>query len=199
MIAPLLPKQEGLMRTVLLLALALVLFAEGLPAGELAGVALPDTISLDGISLSLNGLGVRKKLWVKVYVGGLYLETPSSDADGILASGGAWQVVMHFLHKKVSVDKLNGAWEDGFKKNAPEVLEQHPQEFERFLGCFQDIYKGEEIILTFLPDRGLEVVVAGQDKGLFVPISFARGVLSLWLGPHPPSGGLKEGLLGLKD
>lgn len=187
------------MRTVLIVALGLVLLAEALPAGELAGVVLPDTISVDGITLQLNGLGVRKKLWVKVYVGGLYLETPSSDGDSILASGEGWRVVMYFLHKKVDVDKLNGAWEDGFKKNAPEALEQHPQEFERFLGCFQDVYKGEEIILTFLPGKGLEVVVAGETKGLFVPVSFARGVLSLWLGPHPPSGGLKEGLLGLKD
>jgi hypothetical protein len=187
------------MRTVLIFAVVLFLFVEALPAGELAGVVLPDTISVDETSLQLNGLGVRKKLWVKVYVGGLYLEQSSSDADEILASGEAWRIVMHFLHKKVGVDKLNGAWEDGFKKNAPEVLEQHPQEFEQFLGCFQDIYKGEQIILTFLPGTGLEVVVAGETKGLFVPVSFARGVLSLWLGPHPPSGGLKEGLLGLKD
>ena len=49
-------------------------------AAELAGATLPDTLSTGDKSLKLNGLGLRKKAMFKVYVGGLYLESPSKDA-----------------------------------------------------------------------------------------------------------------------
>ena len=63
------------------LALAVVLAgATVAQAKELAGVTMPDTLSVGGKTLKLNGLGLRKKAIVKVYVGGLYLETPSKDA-----------------------------------------------------------------------------------------------------------------------
>ena len=44
-------------------------------------VTMPDTISIKGADLVLNGLGTRKATWlrVKVYVGGLYLEKKSKD------------------------------------------------------------------------------------------------------------------------
>ena len=37
-------------------------------------------------TLKLNGLGLRKKAVFKVYVGGLYLESPSKNAGAILGS-----------------------------------------------------------------------------------------------------------------
>jgi hypothetical protein len=35
-------------------------------AGELAGVTLDDTVTLNDADLVLNGMGLRKKLWVEV-------------------------------------------------------------------------------------------------------------------------------------
>src|SRR5262245_4244873 len=37
------------------------------------GVSFPETINQDGTQLSLAGTGVRSKMMVKVYAGGLYL------------------------------------------------------------------------------------------------------------------------------
>src|SRR5947209_15933138 len=42
-------------------------------AGTLAGVTLPDSVQAGSESLVLNGMGLRKKLFIKVYVAGLYL------------------------------------------------------------------------------------------------------------------------------
>jgi len=49
-------------------------------AGELEGAPLADTLKAGEKTLKLNGLGLRKKAMFKVYVGGLYLESPSKDA-----------------------------------------------------------------------------------------------------------------------
>jgi len=70
-------------------ALAAVIPARPAAAKELAGVNMPETLSVGDKTLKLNGLGLRKKAFIKVYVGGLYLEVPSKDAAAILASDGA--------------------------------------------------------------------------------------------------------------
>ena len=75
-------------RTVALsVAFALGLAAEAAAAKELAGATMPDTLTVAGKTLKLNGMGLRKKAIFKVYVGGLYLEAPSKDAAAILAAG----------------------------------------------------------------------------------------------------------------
>ena len=46
-------------------------------AGEAAGVRMPDTTTLEGKTLKLNGIGLRKKMMFKVYVAGLDVEATS--------------------------------------------------------------------------------------------------------------------------
>ncbi|MBN1422965.1 chalcone isomerase family protein [Candidatus Fermentibacteria bacterium] len=179
-----------------------VLFLLGLcefvSAGQLSGVTLPDTITVDDGTLVLNGMGQRKKMWVEVYVAGLYLPSRTSEAGEILEADAPWRLVMHFLHKKVDKDKLDGAWNDGFKNNSPDLLTTHAEDIDRFLACFPDIVKGQEVILTFSPAAGLQVDVAGETKDTFTSRGFAQGVLSIWLGPKPPSADLRKGLLGIQ-
>ena len=59
-------------------SLAVLLFVSAatfnVNAAELAGVTLPDTQQVAGKTLVLNGMGIRTKYIVKIYVGGLYLE-----------------------------------------------------------------------------------------------------------------------------
>ena len=56
--------------------------------GTLDGITMPDTATVGGKDLQLNGLGTRKAtfLKVKVYVMGLYLEKKSQDGQAIAAS-----------------------------------------------------------------------------------------------------------------
>ena len=75
-----------LCRTAVPFILAVSMLDTAALAGELAGAALPDTLKSGDLTLTLNGLGLRKKSVFKVYVGGLYLESPSKDAGAILAS-----------------------------------------------------------------------------------------------------------------
>ena len=74
--------------------LALSMLGTATLAAELAGATLPDTLSAGDKTLKLNGLGLRKKAMFKVYVGGLYLESPSKDAGRILASDQARAIRM---------------------------------------------------------------------------------------------------------
>ena len=68
-------------------------------ARKLAGVEMPDTAVVDGATLKLNGMGLRAAtaLRIKAYVGGLYLEQPSSDAATVIDSQQRKRVTMKFL------------------------------------------------------------------------------------------------------
>ncbi len=183
------------MRRLIIGALLLCLWDPG-TAGQLSGVTLPDSVTVEGSSLVLNGMGQRKKAWIEVYVAGLYLPERSSDPSLVLQTS-PWRLVMQFVYKKVDKAKLDEAFSDGFKNNTPEILSSHQADVERFLACFPDMRKGDVAVLTYFPERGLSVEVNGEEKGVFGSEAFARAVLAIWLGPKPPSDDLKKGLLGI--
>lgn len=58
---------------------------------------MPDTAQVNGRTLVLNGLGLRKKFGVKVYVAGLYLEQNSSDPSALLKADAPKRIVMQFV------------------------------------------------------------------------------------------------------
>jgi len=165
------------------------------PAAELAGVEMPDTVSVDGRELVLNGMGLREKLWIDVYVAGLYLEHESSDADEILASEQIKRLKMHFVYKKVGTKKLTDAWTEGFEANAGDVAERLHSELDRLNGWMEDMLKGDEMTFTSVPGRGLEVSVKGTSKGV-IEGDFSTAFWKIFLGPKPPTEKLKNGLLG---
>ena len=87
-------------------------------AAELSGVFVKDQITAEnGETLLLNGIGLREKFWVDIYVGSLYLVTRSDNVAEILSAPHASRIQMDFVYKEVAKEKLLKAWGDGFSKN----------------------------------------------------------------------------------
>ncbi len=87
-------------KTVLFLAVIVVVIASMLSSAgrhscgrDAAGLGTGG----EGKTLVLNGLGLRTKFVVKVYVAGLYLEQKSSDANAILKADAPKRLVMQFM------------------------------------------------------------------------------------------------------
>ena len=163
-------------------------------AGELAGITLPDTLKAGEKTLKLNGLGLRKKAVFKVYVGGLYLESPSKDAGAILASDQAKAIRMHFL-RDLTKAELVGAFQEGFEANAKDKPGQKAA-FEKMLALVSDVKEGTTMTFTFLSGKGTTLSAGSKELGVFEGKGFADAVFSIWLGPKPPSEELKTGMLG---
>lgn len=179
------------------LALALS-FAAPPPAAaaELAGVTLPDRAEAGGKDLVLNGMGLRSKFFIKVYVGGLYLAEKSSSAQNVLAADAPRILVMHFLYG-VSKDQMCDAWNEGLEANTPNPSAELEQDFAKLCGWMADLEKGDELRLTYVPGTGTTVSVAGQEKGTIAGKAFADAVLGTWIGPEPgPGEGFKKAVLG---
>jgi hypothetical protein len=156
---------------------------------------MPETLSVGDKMLRLNGLGLRKKVVFKVYVGGLYLETPSKDAAAILASDQAKAVRMTFL-RDVSKSQLKDAFLDGFEANAKEKAAAQKAAIEKLYGLLPDVKETQTLSFSYLPGKGTTVSLGESTLGLIEGKEFAEALFALWLGPKPPSEDLKKGMLG---
>ena len=151
---------------------------------------------VDGTELVLNGIGLRKKLWVEVYVAGLYLPETTTDARTAIESPGPKKVVMHFLTDKATKSKMDSAWREGFEANAPQSSETLRASIDEFVDFFGDMKDGDVIELTMVPGVGTTATLNGTEVGVISTDDFGPALLSVWLGPEPPTEDLKAGMLG---
>lgn len=164
--------------------------------GELAGVTMPDTVEVGDQTLVLNGMGLRKKAIIKVYVAGLYLTEKMKDAESILAADAARRTAMEFRFG-VSAVKMCDAWKEGLEKNTSNPSDEVRAKFDILCEYQADMGKGERMVCTYLPGKGTEVKINGEVKGTIEGKDFADALFSCWIGPKPPGEAFKKGLLGL--
>jgi len=179
------------------LLIALLLLGLALPASaqELAGVSLDRTITLQNRSLTLNGAGIRKKFFVKVYVGALYAANRLSSADTALKDSGDKLIRMRFLHSRVEKQKIVNAFAEGFRDNSPAVAGS--PDAKRFLDLFRkDFIKGDTVDLFLGGDGTVSASHNGSLLGSLRSPALAKAVLAIYLGEHPADDDLKTGMLG---
>jgi len=160
------------------------------------GVTMSETIDVAGHTLALNGMALRKKFIIKVYVAGLYVGSKSHKADEILAADAPRQMVMHFISGHGTKDKICGAWSDGLKDNTPGASAELKQQFVELCGMMQDIKNGERLTITYVPGTGTTINIADTDRGTIQGKEFADALLACWIGPKPgPGDGFKKDIL----
>jgi Chalcone isomerase-like len=130
----------------------------------------------------------------KVYVGGLYLESPSKDAGAILASDQAKALRLHFL-RDLTKAQLVEAFQEGFEANAKDEAAQKAA-FDKMLTLVPDVKTGSTLTFTYLPGKGTTLQVADKELVSFEGKGFADAVFSICLGSKPPSEDLRKGMLG---
>lgn len=179
-----------------ILAAALSLAVVNVDAATVAGVNIADHASISGHNLVLNGAGLRKKLMFKVYTGALYLPAKQSNAASIIATDGPRRMVMHFL-MGVDKGKIAEAWTEGLADNTPNASPEVKTAFKTLSSWMEDVKKGQEIVITYLPGTGTTVEVAGKSKGTLGGKAVADAILNTWIGPEPgPGADFKKAILG---
>ena len=177
------------------LVLGVLALAVPVLAGTLAGVTLPDSVTVGSQTLVLNGMGVRTKMFVKVYVGGLYLEKKSSDADAVVQADSSKRIVLQFV-RDVSREQMTEAFDESLKANGAGKAAALKNEIAQFLAALEPLKTGDQLVVTYAPGAGTTVSVRGKDKVTIPGLPFGQLVFSMWLGPKPPNADLKKGLLG---
>ena len=184
------------MRRVLLLAVVGLMLAFPARAAELEGVALPNQQRIGHTELQLNGIALRtwSFLQVPIYVAGLYLVHPDSDAARILRSPETKLLDIRFL-RDVSRTQAQEAWREGFARNCAPPCELPKADEARFLAAVPAMQKGEQFSILFDPE-GAEITAGGRLIGRIANAHFATVMLASFIGPDPPTPRLKRELLG---
>lgn len=173
----------------------LALWSTNVIGAELGGIRLPDSVHVAGKTLVLNGIGQRvySFLHIPIYVAGLYLQYPSTDATAILASSQVKLLMIRFEHN-VSAEDARTAWRTGFAENCVAPCHLDANAVARFLAAIPAIRAGDVYTFLFTPD-GVRVDANQRLLGMIPDPHFARAILATFLGPRPASLPLKEALL----
>ncbi len=166
-------------------------------AVEVSGVSLDPTVRVQDKTLSLNGYGIRKKLFFKVYIGSLYTARRVSTPAELLADPGDKLIRMNFLHSKVEKEKITGAFAEGFDNNAPDVASS--ADAKTFLSFFTaDFVKGDAVDLAIGADGAVVARHNGRVLGTVKSAKLANAILLIYVGPKPADESLKKGMLGIR-
>ncbi len=178
--------------------IATLVAAPGLHAAEVAGVKLDDKIRVGGSELVLNGAGVRSKLFIKVYVGALYVGQKSTAPAAIYDSMSPRRMALRML-RDVDAESLHSALDDGLKANhTPEELAGLKAASDQLAAIMKGIGKareGDTIAIDFLAE-GVAVSLNGESRGKVAAPALAKALLKVWLGDKPADAALKKSLLG---
>ena len=164
-------------------------------AKELAGVKLADTIKVDGHSLTLNGVGLRKKFIFDVYVAGLYVEKPSHSGESILKADSP-RLVRMVMRRDLDAKSIKEAIREGFEKNAGDKLPELKDRLAKFLAVIPAVKSNDVLSLTYIPGQGTTVEAKSGQKETVEGKDFADALFSVFIGKHPVDDGMKNGLLG---
>ncbi|MBU0986198.1 MAG: chalcone isomerase family protein [Proteobacteria bacterium] len=185
------------MKRLVFIALAILLVISTVDAKQVGDVILPDSLMAGQDFLLLNGAGFRKKIFIKVYAGGLYLKQKMSDARRIIDADEAMAIRMHFIYDGVSKEKLIDGWNEGFNNNTGGNIEPIKAEIEKFNAFFtEDARKNDVYDIIYVPGQGINVYIKGKQKGTVTGLDFKRAVFSIWLGEKPADASLKKKMLG---
>ena len=166
-------------------------------ARTIEGVHLADKIARDGQELVLNGAGIREKFFFDIYIAALYLPNKTQDARQVLQGRQPWRMIMHFLYSKVDTGKLDAGWDEGFEANLPkQKMAGMRDRLQTFKSLFRDMYKGDQVVLDYVPGAGVKVTINGKRAGQVKGDDFAAALMSVWLGRKPVTKSLKAELLG---
>jgi hypothetical protein len=179
-----------------MLAALFAAFLSVAQAGTHAGVTMPDTVTSDsGQTLVLNGMGLREKFFFDIYVGGLYLPAKTTDANTAISQDVPKRIVMKFVYSKVTAQQMIDTFRENFAKNpAAASLSAEIAKLEAAMDS--DILAGEQVTLDYVPGRGTSVIVKGATKVTIPGAAFMKALWTIYLGPSPAYGPLKDGMLG---
>jgi len=167
------------------------------------GFDVPESVTLSGVPLVLNGVGMRAVAVLKGYSAALYLSGKSQQPSEVLANTGPKRVqVRMLLQISVGAEEFVKAINKGVQRNCGEAerlaVADRVAQLNANLRSVGKVSRKDLINLDYLPDKGLVLSVNGKVIGEPLPGADLYGaILKVFLGEQPVDKKLKAGMLGL--
>jgi len=182
------------MKKILFLIVFVICANMSMAQTKVGDVTLPNTVTLSGEEMELNGAGMREKMWIDLYAGGLYMQAKSNDANTVINSNAPMAMKLHIVSGMVSQSKMIGAVTDGFENSTSGKATT--AERASFIACFNDEITKEDIFDIVYASGNTTVYKNGKEKGSVEGLEFKKALFGIWLGKKPADKDLKKGMLG---
>jgi hypothetical protein len=189
--------ESEMLKKLSVLTLSLLMMTSLCHGKEIAGVDIPESLEISQVKLILNGAGVRSKLFIKLYVGGLYLEEKSNDPANIISADEPMLIRLHIVSSMITSENMEEATREGFLKSTGGRTESIKDQIEEFISVFKDEIKENDIYdLTYIPDKGTDVYKNAEYHSTIEGLIFKQALFGIWLCDKPAQKSLKNEMLG---
>lgn len=167
-------------------------------AKNVAGVNMPDQLQYGGKTMILNGAGVRKKFFMKLYVSGLYLTAKNKDGDAVMKADEPMSIRLAITSSLISPEKMKSTTLEGFQRAMKGDISPLKKEINQLLNSFnKGVGPGDVYELTNVPGSGVHVVRNGKLVETIRSQPFKQTLFGIWLSKAPVHAGLRAQMLGL--
>ncbi len=178
------------------LAVLILCFSSLAQANPVAGVAFSQQYTDEGITMELQGTGLKTLVLFKAFAAGFYQE--KSFQKDILGEVSKRIEVEYFVN--IPGEKLNAYTLERMKVNVSEdELNDINAEIKMMGNYFVDLKKGDRFSLTYIPGVGTKFAHNGKETGVIEGQQFAKALFSVWIGEKPFDQKLKNQILGLEN
>ncbi|WP_084618118.1 TonB family protein [Cellvibrio sp. OA-2007] len=150
----------------------------------------------------LNGIGVHQELGQEVFIGALYSESLSNDADTLMTSAQPMRMELKIVAPDgLTTRRFSRMWIEGMAVNSKvDVLTAQADNMVKFDGLFKGRFqKNDFISFANNPGKGVDVAVNGVLLGNISDNEFFSMLLSTWIGKIPLSSDYRDSLLKVGD
>jgi len=163
-------------------------------AATLAGVQFPDQITVGSNPLILNSMGLREKMWLDIYVAGLYLPEKTSDPKAIIEGDVPKRLQAEFIFPRVPKEQLVETLQVNIERN-PGFSHSTQQKMDLCASWMESFESGDGFAFEYIPGKGTTVIIRGEVKGIIQGKEFMEAIFTIFVGEKPASEQLKKGLL----
>lgn len=166
-------------------------------AAKVGGITLEDTATVGEQTTQFNGAGIRKKAFIKLYVGSLYLSAPDSDAAAIVAADETMAIRLDILSGLLTRKKMIAALNEGFDSATGGNTDAIQPQIDQMMSFMQDkISPGDRYTLAYEPGVGTRISRNGEEMAVIEGLPFKQALFGIWLSDKPAQDSLKSAMLG---
>ena len=162
------------------------------------GIIIPNIVKVNSKYLKLNGAGVREKMFLDLYIGALYVEKRSSNAQNIIDANNLMSIKLRIISNMVNRENMEEAIREGFKKSTKGNTKSLDSKIDELInkGFAGVIEKGDVMDLEYIPGKGTYLKKNGKTLVVIPGLEFKKALFGIWLCDEPADANLKKKMLG---
>jgi hypothetical protein len=151
-----------------------------------------------GQKAPLRGNALFRYLGFRLYTAALYTAAPKTWTPQQILAGAPKRLVIRYA-RSIRKEQIIEAAEKNLRANPAVSWEKIETRVRQLNGQYQNVEKGDEYVLTYVPGRGTSLELNGKLKTTVPGEDFARAYFGIWLSERPINPALRLHLFGKEN